>query len=70
MNHMHAWIVCKLSLQIARKRRVDLKQEQMRVWTHPSRDLARMDTLTRAIFRKHTRLAEIDLAGHAFNHRF
>ena len=42
MNHMHASIACKLPFQCARQRRVEFKQEQMRIRCHPSRDLTRV----------------------------
>src|SRR6476646_4086178 len=39
MNHMHASISCKLPFQCSCQLRVEFKQEQMRIWCHPSRDL-------------------------------
>ena len=39
MNHMHSRIICELPLQISRERRVELKQKQMRIRSHPPRHL-------------------------------
>src|SRR6267143_1950001 len=36
MNHMHASIACKLPFQCFCQRRVEFKQEQMRIRRHPS----------------------------------
>ena len=70
VNHMHTWIVCELSLQIASEGRIQLEQEQMRIRTHPSRDFARVHAFTWAVFCNHARPVEIHLTGHAFHHRF
>ena len=70
MDHMNAWIICKLPLQISRERPIQLEQEQMRIRTHPSRDLARMHAFTWPIFGNHSGSAEIHLTGDAFHQRF
>src|SRR5260370_31765638 len=69
MDYMNTWIICKLSLQITRERRVQLKQEQMRVRTHSSRDFARVHAFAWAVLGDHPMLAEIHLTGDAFHHR-
>src|SRR6266513_2747557 len=69
MNHMHASIACKLPFQCSRQRRVEFKQEQMRIRCHPSRDLPRVHTFARAVLRDDARLAEIHFAGDTFHHR-
>src|SRR5437899_7373738 len=60
----------KLPLQIPSERRVQLKQEQMRIPRQTSRDLARVHAFTRTIFCNHSPLAEIHLAGDAFHQCF
>src|ERR1700751_3640346 len=42
MDHVHATISCKLSFQCAREGRIELEQQQMRIRSHPSRDLTRV----------------------------
>src|SRR6267142_712497 len=49
MNHMHASIACKLPFQCSRQRRVEFKQEQMRIWRYPSGDLTRVHAFPRAV---------------------
>ena len=67
---MHARIVLKLPLQISCQRRVQFKQKQMRVWSHASRDFARVYAFSRPVFRDHACLTEIHLACDAFHQRF
>ncbi len=69
MDHMDARIAGKLPFQRARERRVELKQEQMRIRCHPPRDLTRVDALTRAVFRNHARFGEVHFARDAFHQR-
>ena len=40
MDHVHASIARELPFKSARKRRVEFKQEQMRIRTHPARNFA------------------------------
>ncbi len=68
MNHMHASIACKLPFQCFCQRRVEFKQEQMRIRRHPSGDLTRVHAFPRAVLRDHARLGEIHLAGDTFHH--
>src|SRR6516162_1930458 len=67
MNHMHATIPCKLPFQCSGQRGVKLEEEQMRIRSHPSRDLTRVHAFPRAILRDHARLSEIHLARDAFH---
>src|SRR4029453_2911532 len=69
MNHMHASIACKLPFQCPCQRRVEFKQEQMRIRCHPSRDLSRVPAFAWAVLRDHARLGEIHFAGDTFHHR-
>src|SRR6266481_2167187 len=69
MDHMDARIAGKLPLQRARERRVELKQEQMRIWCHPPRDLTRVHAFARTVFRNHAQLSEIHFARDAFHQR-
>ena len=69
MDHMNAWIIRKLSLQITRECRIQLKQEQMRVRSHPSRDFARVHAFTRPVLSDDAWPSEIHLTGDAFHHR-
>jgi len=69
MNYMHASIGCELTFQRSCQCRIELKQEQMRIWSHPSRNLTRVYAFTRAVLRDHARLREIHFAGHTFHHR-
>src|SRR5882762_1438018 len=69
MNHMHASIACKLPFQCSRQRRVEFKQEQMRIRCHSSRDLTRVHAFARAVLRDRPRLGEIHFAGDTFHHR-
>ena len=69
MNHVHASIACKLPFECSCQRRVEFKQEQMRIRCHPSRDLPRVHTFARAVLRDDARLAEIHFAGDTFHHR-
>src|SRR5262245_41952043 len=68
MNHMHATIPCKLPFQCSGKRRIKLEEEQMRIWSHPSRDLTRVHAFPRAILCDHARLSEIHFARDAVHH--
>src|SRR5262245_4203530 len=63
MNHMHPTITCKLAFQGFGECRIEFKQEQMRILSHPSRDLARVHAFAGTVFRDHTRLREIHFAG-------
>src|SRR5262245_59076112 len=69
MDHVYATISCKLSFQRSRERRIELKQKQMRIRSHPSRDLTRVHAFTRSILRDHARLGEIHFASDTFHHR-
>src|SRR5205823_277438 len=69
MNHMHASIARKLPFQCFCQRRVEFKQEQMRIQCHPSRDPTRVHAFARAVLRDHARLGEIHLTGDTFHHR-
>src|SRR5215471_8716956 len=69
MDHVYAAIACELSFQCPRERRVEFKQEQMRIRSHPSGDLTRVNAFARAVLRDHTWLGEIHLAGDTFHHR-
>src|SRR5213592_2153063 len=69
MNHMHASIACKLPFQCFCQRRVEFKQEQMRILCHPSRDLTRVHAFARAVLRDHARLGEIHFTRNAFHKR-
>src|SRR5215211_30817 len=69
MNHVHASIACKLPFQCFCQRRVEFKQEQMRIRRHPSRDLTRVHAFARTVLRYHPRLREIHFAGDTFHHR-
>src|SRR5436190_2209070 len=69
MNHMHASIACKLPFQCSCQRRVEFKQEQMRIRSHPSRDLTRVHPFARTVLRDHARLGELHFAGDTFHHR-
>src|SRR6266481_4480683 len=69
MDYMNTWIICKLSLQITRERRIQLKQEQMRIRSHPSRDFARVHAFTRPVLGDDAWPREIHLTGDAFHHR-
>jgi hypothetical protein len=67
MNHMHAAIPCELPFQCSGQRGVKLEEEQMRIRSHPSRDLTRVHAFPRAILCDHARLSEIHLARDAFH---
>src|SRR5512132_334021 len=69
MNHMHASIACKLPFQCSCQRRVEFKQEQMRIRCHPSRNLTRVHAFTRAVLRDHARSTEIHFARDTFYQR-
>src|SRR5215831_16334925 len=69
MDHMHATIPCKLPFQCSRQRGIKLEEEQMRIRSHPSRELTRVHAFPRAVFRDHARLSEIHLARDAFHKR-
>ena len=69
MNHMHPWFICKLPLQISRERRVQLKQKQMRVQSHPPGDLTRVHAFTRAVFGNYPWLSEIHFTRDTFDQR-
>src|SRR5262245_48709009 len=68
MNHMDAPIRCKLPFQCSGQCRIKLEEEQMRIWSHPSRDFTRVHAFPWAIFRDYARLSEIHLARDAFHH--
>src|SRR4029453_17810836 len=70
MDPVHARIACKLSFQRTRERGIELEQKQMRILTHPARDLARVHAFARAVLSDHARLAQIHFAGNAFYQRF
>jgi len=40
MDHVHARVACELPLESSRERSIELEQKQMRIRTHPARDLA------------------------------
>src|SRR5215472_12895862 len=67
MNHMHATIPCKLPFQCSGQRGIKLEEEQMRIWSHPSRDLTRVHAFAGAILRDHAWLSEVHLARDAFH---
>ena len=67
VDHMNAGVAAELALQIARKRRIDLEQQQLAVRSHPPRDLARMDSFAGTIFRNHTRAVEVNFLRDAFD---
>src|SRR6266511_398822 len=69
MNHMHASIACKLPFQCSCQLRVEFKQEQMRIRSHPSGDLPRVHAFARAVLRDHARLGKVHFAGDTFHHR-
>jgi len=69
MNHMDACIARKLTFEVARERPIHLEEKQLRVRTHPSRNLPRMHPFPRAVLGDHARLAQIHLAGDTFHQR-
>src|SRR5437016_7982879 len=69
VDHMHARIPSKLTLQIARESSVELKEKQSAIRSHPARDLARMHSFAGTVLRDHARLVKIDFIGHAFDQR-
>src|SRR5262252_4951601 len=69
MDHMNATIPCKLPFQCSGQRGIKLEEKQMRIRSHPSRDLTRVHAFAGTILCNHSRLGEIHLACDAFHKR-
>src|SRR5438309_85836 len=69
VDDMHARILPKLTLQIARERRVKLEEKQLTIRSHPARDFARMHSFAGTVLRDHTRPVEINFTDHTFDQR-
>jgi len=70
MDHMDTRIGRELPLERTRKCCVKLEQEQMRIWIHSSRNLARVHAFTWPVLGDHAWLAKIHFARDAFHQRF
>src|SRR4051812_43330457 len=63
IDHVDASIVRKLSLQVLRKSRVQFKNKQFGIGTHPSYDLTGVHSFARAVLGNHVRIGEINFTG-------
>jgi len=67
MDDVYAPFPGKLPFEMMSAGRVEPKQEQMRIRTHASRDLARVHAFAWTVLGDHSWPTEVHLAGDAFN---